>query len=1782
MAQKENNLVKIAETSPGVATAIAQTGIPKKEVNQIKALVDLTKIHNELTALPQKDAYNKFLNMDKNTRDALSSMFNPKYSKEDRGFFGNILNSIKTAVWYGGGTTVDLNKVASVLNPIGALSTLGEMGIEGIKGIGKEIAATPAGEKISAGVGKGLELLVRPQEKLIKQPYQASRIAQGEGDFGPATFLRYQYEGFKELLPGGEDAVPTDTANAFKRYWEQASETTKVFDETEVLKFNKELTPAASYLGRLLSSKEDLVENYEQFKDTPGIIDLVNRYVSGDEDALKEVAYAVARFEKAKISPGRDIARAIIEVLPHEYEKAVMGDGPARALFTAISGPLDLTYTFTADPLIIGGKVRRNILVAKYGIAKLGESTVSFERSFQLPKVKKYWDEAGKLIDLYRNGDLPTKAAALNRLQDRFREININTVEDLANAGVKNAEDAAQYFDNSERFLQIMSGGLGIRGKFELTPRMTMVRSATDEVKDLIAKTLGTERYSAIKPSKDVKEFVSKFNDDPITWTEKVGFEKSGIIYTPKDKSTFAKIDRVVRAFSIAPALQRTINISEGAVSANQIYKLARTVLDKNTAGQFRAAWMGGTEGERLLMFRGLLKTLGVGMGLNLSNEGRLLLSKIDDMSKELYSPSQSMVDIGDLANVLKTSKTGKTVGAPKGVRKKVQEAISVTSAENRANRLIASVSAKVSEYTIRAKALRADLKDARAMGDENRVAAIRQELKIVGAKLGQQLDIKKQLKGKIEDIDKGLLDDIEGVDEMLATTFNAGQTADGTPAAIRQYQLNDYRSLPDFTEWRAAAQRGGVVTSLLGKATNNYYSRAIADGWSFFNLYPRLGLRSTVEEVGMFGIIGGAEGFGYYLKGRLASRKIRAAIPGGTKITIGGNEKVDKNLGIIYDSLYKIAGKHHSDETLLAAANDPVLLGKIVAESMIKNRFRPSFLVSKSGKEYAKWAGDFAEFNGKAILDDINGSVINAERPLTQVEEMSRSLKDFGPSVRFNVQNQEALKGMRFKGEISEFSSRNDKAIYNWYLELHNTVGRRNGQFGNIVLWNIGKKEDVVIAKLVEYIKGPGNDIAKRYAIYSEGPEVLATKIYADATYALRKYSGEINMDLVNAIRNKKGMDNFTFDDLVALDKPFARPETLMGREIVPLAGKSKEELMYRIINSGYGWMGKQIALLDREPITLANYFMFRRLLKDTEAATKRNLLQDANMTEEGADSIARFSAHETALNLARNRTLSFVDNGDVRTNLAFSLRTFGRYYRATEDFYRRAGRLVKYEKRAIVRLALLNQSFEDSGFIHEDERGQKYFTYPGDDLFAGAVTKMLAFAGITTYTPMPVKFGGYVKMLTPSLDPESWAPGISNPLASLSIDALTNLPYIGDYLTGFHLGPVKIDIENILRGNIFSQRSTDIPAWEKAAPVNVKRIVNLFNATPENNESRFSSVVKAFKLIASTGNGPTNASQLEKFYQYVSTQARNIDMVKFILGLGTIASLQTFGTKDVPKELTNAGVYTFDSEYRKFLKKYDGQPDAPAKALVDFAKLYPSKLAYTNFGTQANTYADFRKTVEAEEFVRKNEKLLIDHADGGSFFIPAVGKEDPNAYAYLKKKGYISNKPLNPRVSTTKDNFLREVATTDARIAYFRIKEEYDAKIAAAPSDTTEKRYWREEFSKIKKGMLKAYPLLAVQITPTEASNERRIEVISDMKALIAENRAPNKELAETFSAMISEYEKMVSIKGRVQGSSDAADEFKRNLKADTREVIYKLSQSSENARVFFNSVIDPLIGD
>jgi uncharacterized protein Yka (UPF0111/DUF47 family) len=82
--------------------------------------------------------------------------------------------------------------------------------------------------------------------------------------------------------------------------------------------------------------------------------------------------------------------------------------------------------------------------------------------------------------------------------------------------------------------------------------------------------------------------------------------------------------------------------------------------------------------------------------------------------------------------------------------------------------------------------------------------------------------------------------------------------------------------------------------------------------------------------------------------------------------------------------------------------------------------------------------------------------------------------------------------------------------------------------------------------------------------------------------------------------------------------------------------------------------------------------------------------------------------------------------------------------------------------------------------------------------------------------------------------------------------------------------------------------------------------------------------------------------------------------------------------------------------------------------------------------------------------------------------------------------------------------------------------------------------------------------------------------------MKVLLKEGKSLNKALGETFNAMITAYEDMNSTLNRVQGSSDKADAFKRDTRADAKELLTKLSQDSDNATIFFNSILSPLIGD
>lgn len=1776
---KMNPLLQIAKMSPGTATAAAQVGLSESDKQQIAAFAELKQTHQFLTTLDQNDAYKSYSKLTPDYQDALKTFFSPKYVEKERNIVSNVLNSLKSSVVYTGLSFKELGmQVAGIpFTPetnADPLKSLYGLALAGPKAVSESTG-------ITKGVGEKLETLMRPAEKLIKQPYTAQRLAEEEGQGDYLSYGKFLLEGAKELLPGGQDAAVDDNSQTWKKYWEQASDKENVFDKSETDKLESTLDPSVVLVGKLLAGKKNLLDNYDKIIQTPGALELVNRYTSGlpeDEEARLLVGDAVARFEKSKISPGRDVARALVSAFPFEYEKALLGDGPAKIFFNTISGGLDGTVTFGLDPLILVGKAKRATDIARFGLIKMGENPNNLQKAWKNRSVRKYWDKAGKLLETYSKadnaGDLKTAGKTLTILRTRFPELSQDVIMYMA-PNIKDADTALEFFRNGDIVADMYAGNAGLR-RSPLIPRYTQTRAMQDSIRNMAAKVLKTDKYSTIDLPDTIDDFARLADENPVGWSERLGYtevadagafagKRDGKRYVSKDASTAARIDRaIVRPLSIAPGGQRMIALDD-ASGADQIFRLVRTVLDKGNASTWRQAWIKANEGERLLMYKGMLKTLAVGMGFDLTANGRKFLDEIDNMTAELYSVNQSAIDLGEFSRILGTT-SAKGLPVPSGVRLKVAEITDKTTAAGKATRLAAATNAEMGDIIANI----ADLKKIKKQLIERaKTPASAEEVATIGELVG---DIDKSLRilggtlGKMKVAKKEVVNIIDGLSPVDTEVYNAAEM-NGAQYAVRAYQFNNKRYMPNLMDLRQFELRGNIFSSITGRVGESVTNQQITDIWSFMNLYPRLGVRTVVEEVGTSWLIGGIEGIGNYFKGFAISQERRKITEPtiGTKIRKKDGELVQKELsplGLLSRNFYKLTRKNYTKDEIAAARNNPELTGKIVAESLLKSRFKPDFLKTEQGKRNAGYAEDFIRNDGQVVIDEINSAVRNSEIKIDSAEETAAYLNQYGPSVALNTSLTEALKDQKFRSVFSQIEYNNPGFLINWYLDLQNTIGRKN-IFGQIVFTNIAKKEEDVIEVLVKYLDGKGANLAKRSAIANaEGNYAFAKRIYADATSTLRDFSGKLNKNLIEEIKASGGIDNFEFQQLGSYYSDFTkRPKSVLGRELIPVEVGDVGSTVQRIMNNGYGWIGKQIAMLDREPIMYGNYLMYRKDLVKYEDNFK-NSIMSAGVDEETAILLAKDNAHATAMGLARQRTIGYIDNSDVRTNLAFNVRNFGRYYRATEDFWRRAARVGKYEKRAIVRLAILNQTFEHSGFVHEDANGEKYFTYPGDDvlnyILGNTVFRALGLPGAQ---PLAVNLGGKLKMTTPSLDPESAAPGLSGPFIGLAFTILENLPVIGDFLK---------KVEPTVTGGIPNQEW-----WRKIAPINLQRLLDLGSAGNQTimTEQKYSAAVQGMKLLVSVGQGPKTGADINPFMTNSLIQAMNVMTIRFFTGLGAPASVQLFATKDVPQEMIDAGMFTWDSEFAREAAKFVGDPDGFSKALVRFARLYPSKTVWATSKTTSATEASFQKTYEAAQFVQDNKDLVLNHKQAAAFFIPITGTGDLESYSYLKSSGFVKNKDL--------EDFLREASVAGVRQKYNERRDYYDAAVLATNSIQRKKELrdgWKGEQLFFKS----TYPLLRKQLEP-EGFAASKIEALDDLRNVVTSKMAPNKELNELFGAMIyifdTEYTDAIAAN---PGSASAAEQRRKFIREDVKEKLREAAGDNPNGRSLYWNIFEPLIGD
>jgi len=477
---------------------------------------------------------------------------------------------------------------------------------------------------------------------------------------------------------------------------------------------------------------------------------------------------------------------------------------------------------------------------------------------------------------------------------------------------------------------------------------------------------------------------------------------------------------------------------------------------------------------------------------------------------------------------------------------------------------------------------------------------------------------------------------------------------------------------------------------------------------------------------------------------------------------------------------------------------------------------------------------------------------------------------------------------------------------------------------------------------------------------------------------------------------------------------------------------------LIDAINRKGYAWMDRQISTMTREPIFTANYHTYRKEYRNLENI-KRNTLIKNGMSPEAADKIARKYASDLATDAAGKRTLDFVDNPLIRTNLAFGLRNFARFYRATEDFWRRAYRIGTQQTDAIIRLRLATQGLEHSGFIYEDDQGELYFVFPGDDIIYNAISIAHRFIDGKSNLKLPqsLQFSGKVKFLSPSLDPQSAIPTFSGPLAGISMVVLQqhapNFWGIRDRLLGVTLG----------------EMSKNATYKDVILPPVAKRIMSFMSPNDVNGEMA-SAQRQAYAYLVANGEGldigATPEEKLE-FQQNLEALASNILTTRFVLGLVSPVALSASAGKDVSATLKDLGNVNFKSEFYKTVEELtlQGSTDPWGEANMKWAKAKPGVLAYTIAQTERNTIVGLRQTTDAIAWLRKNEALVNKYPEGSAFFVPNTGTFAIDESRFFQREGFIDKIPV--------EEFMTKVTAQEQLNEYYAKRDEWDSKIENAP---------------------------------------------------------------------------------------------------------------------------------
>ena len=1441
-----------------------------------------------------------------------------------------------------------------------------------------------------------------------------------------------------------------------------------------------------------------------------------------DQDHLFNDALAAA--QAAKYSPGRALANLI---LPGSLE----GQG---ALYKGISGVIDAGYRVFADPTLVLGKAKKaydagdfllyNVLGKEkftYGknLFATAGNVQQVDRVFANPTTKTLFNQYGAALESLdkarKAGDKIAGAEAYTqakRLIPEFGDVGINQ---LIDAGVKDADTAANYLKNHADVKSLLTGQAA--RKTPLVPTMTPARLARvtffttankviniDKAGQAIVKAIYGDAGEAQDVVGALTGKTSEIAQKEAMVGRTTGKLRDGSIRL-SDNQVSGRIDRFARKFATIPYFKNGFFDVMEPDAVDKIYQLSNLANTRYHSSIVREAFAAGDEGQRKQIFTALWNTIAEVRQVTKSAEGKNWVDSFSGTALDYRYGSTVVVD-----------------------------------------------------------------------------------------KLGPE--------------GKPLLDQLGNIvrEEIDPANF------DGQQLALHGYQLSSAIAVPSIIDLDRLSARSGLVNRMLG-LSHKKWADDMTSAWTLGTLAgPKFPVRNAAEDLMMHVAIGDKT-WGI-TKGRLISTRLRQVAEAEKGLTTEqrklGQEiadltaktdflakdvtkaaEVKANRDIIaaktgelqglegkkikfYESnlgwVNRLVGRKQVKDfqtRIAMAGDDAEKVRQITAEAVMTGKLS-SRALSETDKKYIE---EFSKYGRtQEILDEVKEGGNNTLRGGGYSIQASNDAKRYGTLRALEYD------GKKFKQSGSTFTDfnpvSNDQSRLSWLVKI---ALHTNDEIDSILIKNLDNKEKA-IKDLVTYLdENPA--LKNRFQSMASGiasTQQHAERVYMDVLNTFSKADGSLNKDLWSKIRKVKSdgeialsSKNLSVDDLPTKLQSELHPKWISGPTLVPTSvGQSPTSSLASHV---WDYMGEANARFSREGIVLDSMLDIRRQMDETGFADRIFKQLTAGKTGEDlvkAETYARQHITSIAEDMAKNKVLSYVDNPEVRSQLAMSVRNFARFYRATEDFYRRIGRTVRYNPEAIARASLTYEGIAHSGFVQTDDNGDQYFFYPGLTPVYKVMGKVMKLFGVKDafQAPIPVEFGAKLKMITPSLNPDSLFPTFAGPLAAVPMKMIGNV-----------IPQVK-DLEQYFLGTY----GEDQPMISAILPAHVNRLMQALD-TNERNSQMASAARKAATYLEATGHGlqpkidpvtgeeiAPSSGELAAYQDKLQASSMTVLALRFLFGFVAPASPSITLKSDMNQWVRDNGQVSYKQTFNDLVSRYNDID----KATKEWIRLFPDQMPYTISESQSNVVANVRAVGGATSWIDNNQELLAKYPEAASFLIPNAGKFDFNAYKLLFKSGLKTNKTLT--------DFVRQVNSAKDRQIYYAKKDEFDQQMSATTS-TSAKRQIRDEWQIWSTEFKGARPLLEEQLGLGAEKGIARARALDDLNTMLNDSsvttqpalRKTLKEMVDTYNSYVSQRDFTTSVAfGNKQN-------YKDQLKTSTKTTLEALAQSDPNALAAYNSLFAPL---